>query len=119
MTARTHIFARTRCFRRYRAFCAVVSACADEVEAALFVSVDEDVGEPIVYYEVYELFTWRGSTPTIFITVGDKQPSRLASLFESSVVVRVASATILNASVVIVVVNHFVKECGDYFFNGS
>ena len=94
------------------------SSFADE-EASTVVSVYQNVSEIVFDDKVKKFFRWRSVRPAILFTVCDVQASVFCGLFESLVVICVAATAILNAVNVVVIVNHFVKQSGNYVFDRS
>lgn len=93
--------------------------CSGDPVTAAFVPVDENVGQVIVQTELQETVTGTGDGPTVFIVVFHQKAMGLCAVTESPVVVCPASGTVLDAIYVIVVVHHFVQQCGGDLFDGT
>ena len=83
------------------------------------VSVYQNIGQTVFYHKVEQFFRWLCVRPSIFVTVRDVQSSFLCRFLEVFVVVGVATATILHAVDVVVIVNHFMKQSGNDVFDWS
>ena len=99
--------------------CAAVGACAADMEAAVFIPVDEDIREAIGQNEVQKSIRRACVAPSIFVAVGDCQAVGFRCCLKPLVVVGVASAAILDALLIVVIVDHFVEKGSGYFLNGS
>ena len=86
-----------------------MSSCATHLEATELITIDKNIGEVIFQYEVQKQIRRRGVAPSIFIRVFYEKPTEFGFLLKLSVVVGVASATILYSSFIVIVMNHFVK----------
>ena len=90
-----------------------MSASASDLEAAELVSVQEDVAQFVLQNHFQEVIARSGDCPTILVVVIDNQTMSQGCISELAVMVGVASAAILNALHIIVVVNHLMQEgCG-------
>ena len=88
-------------------------------EACAVVSVYQNIGQTVFYHKVEQFFCWFGVRPSVFVAMGNHQPSLLCRRFEAFVVVCIAATAILNAVDVVVIVNHFVKKSGAYILYWS
>ena len=95
------------------------AASAADSEIGLLVSVYQNLGESESQAELKKLVTRRGVRISVFFAMGDYQSARFGGILESSVVVCIAATAILNAVFVVVIMNHFMEQCGGYFLNGS
>ena len=96
-----------------------MSACASDLEAAELVSIQKDVAQFVLQNHFQEVIARSGDCPTILVVVIDNQTMSQGCISELAVVVGVASAAILNALHIIVVVNHLVQEGGCDLFDGA
>ena len=96
-----------------------MSTCTSNLEAAELVPIQENVGQVVLQNHFQKLVARTGDRPTILVMVVNDQTMSQGSISELAVVVGVASAAILNALHIIVVVNHLVQESGCHFLNGS
>lgn len=87
-----------------------VRARPGDVEAWLLVPVQKNVRQAVLYHKAYQFLCWFGLRPSVAFAVLNAQSVRLSSFLEPLVVVSVASAAILDAFGVVVVVNHLVKK---------
>ena len=92
---------------------------AGDVEAAVFVAVQQNVSQIILQDEFQKLVTGGGVRPSVFVGVGDNQATGFSGVPEAAVVVGVAPAAILNPLHMVVVVNHLVEQGGGYLFDGT
>ena len=96
-----------------------MSACACNLKAAELVSIDKDVAQLVLQNELQKFVTRTGDRPTILVMVIDNQTMGEGCIPELAIVVGIASAAILNAMNMVVVVNHLMKEGRCHFLNGS
>ena len=90
-----------------------MSASASDLKAAELVPIDKNVAQLVLQNHFQKLIARACNCPTIFVVVLDDQTVSLGRIAELAVVVGVASAAILNALHIIVVVNHLMQEgCG-------
>ena len=94
-------------------------ACASDLEAAELIPIDKNVTQLVLQNHFQKFVARSGDCPTIFVMVVNYQTMSQSRISELAVVVGVASAAILNALHIIVVVNHLVQEGGCNLFNGS
>ena len=93
--------------------------CPCDLEATFLIAIDEYIGQAIVDDEIQERFIWRSAVPAIALTVLHHKAPCLCLCLKLAVVVGSASATILDATLIVVVMDHFVKERGYHFLNGA
>ena len=96
-----------------------MSACACNLKATELVAIDENVAQFVLQNELQEFVARASDCPTILVVVIDNQAVGDGCVPELPIVVGVASATILNAIHMIVIVNHLMKESRNHFLNGS
>ena len=93
-----------------------MGASASDLEAAELVSIQKDVAQFVLQNHFQEVIARSGDCPTILVMMIDNQTMSQGCISEFAVVVCVASAAILNALHIIVVVNHLMQEgCGNLF----
>ena len=83
-----------------------MSASSTNLKTSELVSVNQNVGQVIFQNELQKLVAGAGDCPSILVMVIDNQTMSFGSIPELAVVVGVASAAILNAIHMIVVVHH-------------
>lgn len=96
-----------------------VRAGSCDLVAAVFVAVDENVGQIVVQAELQQMVAGACDRPAVFVMMFHKETMCDGAVPESSVVVCPSSAAILNAINVIVVMYHLMQQCGADVFNGS
>ena len=94
-------------------------ASASDLETAELVPIDKNVGQVVLQNELQEVITGTGNRPTVFLMMIHDQTVCGGCVSELAVVVGVASAAVLNALHMVVVVNQFMKKSRNHFFNGS
>jgi hypothetical protein len=87
--------------------------------AAVFVAVDQDVTQVIVQAELQETVTGTCDCPSVLVVMIHDQTMSFCAVPEFAVVVSASTGTILDSQNVIVVMNHFVKQGGTDFFDGT
>ena len=92
---------------------------AGDVEAAVFVAVQQNVGQVILQDELQKLVTGGGVRPAVFVGVGDNQATGFGGVPETAVVVCAATGAVLYAVDEVVVVNHLVEQGGGNLFDGA
>ena len=95
--------------------------CASSGDAITeeLVSVDQNVAQVIVQTKLQKAVTGTCDRPTVFVVMIDNQASRLSCVPKLAVVVGITAAAILDALHMVVVVNHFMQQCGGNLFDGS
>ena len=94
-------------------------ACSCASVAAIFVAVDQDVTQIIVQAELQQMVTGGCDRPSVLVVVVYDQAMGFCAVPEFAVMVGAASGAILHSVHIIVVVNHFVQECGTDLFDGT
>ena len=84
-----------------------------------FISVYQNVAQVVVQTKLQEAVTGTGDCPSVFVVVINYQASRLSCVPKLAVVVGITAAAILDALHMVVVVNHFMQQCGGNLFDGS
>ena len=91
----------------------VVRAGAGNLKTAELIPIDENVGQVVFQNHFQEVIARSGDCPTILVMMVNDQTMGFGRISKLAVVVGVASAAILNALHIIVVVNHLMQEgCG-------
>ena len=112
--ARTHILAAAALAGRGGGSAAAVGAGAGDLEAAVLIAVQQNVGQVMLQNHFQKLVTGSGVRPSVLLGVGDNQATGNGGIPESAVVVGVAPAAILNPVDMVVIVNHLMQQrCGD------
>ena len=87
-----------------------MGASAGDLETAVLVAVQQNIGQVIVKTELKQFVTGGSVRPSIFVAMLYAQATLFRSSLEPLVVVGVAAAAILNAVDVVVVVNHLMQQ---------
>ena len=94
-------------------------ACASDLEAAELIPIDKNVTQLVLQNHFQKFVARAGNRPTVLVMMTDNQTVGFSCVPELAVVVGVASAAILNALHMVVVVNHFMKKSRNHFLNGA
>ena len=117
--AGTHILAAAALAGRGGGSCTVMGSRSGDLEAAVLVAVQQDVGQVVLQNHFQKLVAGSGVRPSVLLGVGDNQATGFGGIPELAVVVGVAPAAILNPVDMVVVVNHLMQQrCGD-LLNGA
>ena len=117
--ARADIFSGGAGFgnRRWRSWCVCAGSCDPETTA--FVPVNENVTQIIVQAELQQAVAGRCDRPSVFFMMIHKKAMFLCAVPKFPIVVSTATAAILDSCHKIMVVNHFVQQCGGNVFDGT
>ena len=118
-TAGADIFTAAGWLRRRRCGIAVVTACARDRDTIKLIPGDKNVWKFIFKHKVQQFIRWRCQRPAIFFMVGHIQSMGFGNLLETLVVVCIASAGVLNAVKLTIVVAHLMEQVSTDKFDGS
>ena len=93
------------------------SSC--DPETAVLIAVDKNVAQIIVQAELKQIVTGMGNSPSVLVMVFHNQAMGMGAVSESPVMVSTATGTVLNTQDVIMVVHHFMQQCGTDLFDGT
>lgn len=94
-------------------------SCSCNRYAVELIAGDEDIAQIVFEHKSQQLVVWLSDGPAVFFMMAYHQAMTLGNLLEAFVVVGIASACVLDAVDVAVVMHHLVKQrCADVF-NGS
>ena len=96
-----------------------VGSCSSNLETTELIAIQENVCQVILQNHFEKLVAGAGDRPSILVMVIHNQAMGFGCVPELSVVVGVASAAILDPIHMVVIVNHFMQQCGGDFLNGS
>ena len=119
-TARASILATAGLFgSNTNEACSTVGACARDLEACELVAIQQNISQVILQNHFQKLVAGACDRPAVLVVVVNDQTVGEGCIPELSVVVGVASGTILNAVNMVVIVYHFMQKGGCHFFDGS
>lgn len=87
--------------------------------AAILVAVDQNVTQVIVQTELQKTVTGARDCPSVLVVVAHDQTVGFCAVTEMAVVVSTSTGTVLDSQNVIMVMYHFVKQCGTDLFDGT
>ena len=117
--ARTHILAAAALAGRGGGSAAAVGAGAGDLEAAVLVAIQQNVGQVVLQNHFQKLVAGSGVRPSVLFGVGDNQATGFGCIPELAVVVGVAPAAILNPVDMVVVVYHLMQQSGGDLLDGA
>lgn len=85
-------------------------SCSCNRYAVEFVAGDEDVAQIVIEHESQQLIVWLSDGPAVFFVMTHRQTMALGNLLEALIVVGIASARVLDAVDMAVVMHHFVQQ---------
>ena len=95
-----------------------MSARSRDLKPAVFVPVNQNVGQAVFKDESKERVTGGSMRPSVFVAVLHVQPVGLCRRFEFLIMVGVSPATILYAVFVVEIVYHLMEQGCRYFLDG-
>ena len=116
--AGTDIFPTAARLRRERWGVAVCS-CSCNRYAVEFIAGDEDITQIVFEHEGQQLVVWLSDGPAVFFVMAHCQTMALGNLLEAFVVVGIASARVLDAVDMAIVMHHLVKQRRTDIFDRS
>ena len=93
--------------------------CSSDPVAAVLIAVNQNVAKVIVQTELKQAVTGACDCPAVSGVVVNIQTMRHCTIPETPVVVCIATAAILYAIDVVIIVYHFMQQGGGNVFNGS
>lgn len=112
------ILSTAACLRRERRGVAVCS-CSCNRYAVELIAGDEDIAQIVIEHESQQLIVWLSDGPAIFFVMSHCQTMALGNRLEALVVIGVASAGVLDALDMAVVMHHLMQQRCTDVFNGS
>ena len=109
-TTGADIFAAAGWLRRWRCGIAVVIASAGNRDTIELIPCDKNVWKFIFKHKVQQFIRWRCQRPAVFLVVGYIQSMSFCNLFETLVVVGIASAGVLDAVELAIVMAHLMEQ---------
>ena len=115
-TAGTEILSRAGLSSSGPFFYAAVCPSTGNLKSYVLIPVNQNVSETVLQHKVKKSVSGGGVRPSVFVTTLYDKSSGFGCFLEPFVVVGAAPAAILDALLVVVVVNHLVEQsCGDRF----
>ena len=87
-----------------------VRSCSCNRYPVEFIAGNEDVAQIVIEHESQQLIVWLSDGPAIFFVMAHCQTMALGNLLEAFVVVGIASAGVLDAIDMAVVMHHLVEQ---------
>ena len=112
------VLAAAACLRRERRGVAVRSCSCNRYSVEL-VAGDKNIAQIVFEHKSQQLVVWLSDGPAVFFVMAHCQTMALGNLLEAFVVVGIASAGVLDAIDMAVVMHHLVKQRCTDVFNGS
>lgn len=93
-----------------------VRSCSCNRYAVELIAGDEDIAQIVFEHKSQQLIVWLRDCPAVFFVMAHRQAMALGNLLEALIVVGIASACVLNAVDMAVVMHHLVEQrCADVF----
>ena len=93
-----------------------VRSCSCNRYAVELIAGDEDIAQIVFEHKGQQLVVWLSDGPAVFFVMAYRQAMTLGNLLEAFVVVGIASARVLDAVDMAVVMHHLVEQrCTDVF----
>ena len=93
-----------------------VRSCSCNRYAVELIAGDEDIAQIVFEHKSQQLIVWLSDGPAVFFVMAHRQTMALGNLLEALIVVGIASACVLNAVDMAVVMRHLVEQrCADVF----
>lgn len=93
-----------------------VRSCSCNRYAVELIAGDEDIAQIVFEHKSQQLIVWLSDGPAVFFVMAHRQAMALGNLLEALIVVGIASACVLNAVDMAVVMHHLVEQrCADVF----
>ena len=96
-----------------------VRSCSCNRYAVELIAGDEDIAQIVFEHKGQQLVVWLSDGPAVFFVMAYRQAMTLGNLLEAFVVVGIASARVLDAVDMAVVMHHLVEQRCTDIFNGS
>lgn len=93
-----------------------VRSCSCNRYAVELIAGDEDIAQIVFEHKGQQFIVWLSDGPAVFFVMAHRQTMALGNLLEALIVVGIASACVLDAVDVAVVMHHLMQQrCADVF----